>query len=634
MIQSKILQKTMLLMAVLIGSYIGAILVHAFPKINTKVTALEKINVQEVLSKVVAIGKQGYAHIEEYESLSLIGYEKQLKEAVKLPLYLLNTEANTKHPEEVFKKLTTEETAQEPYFFLANAKGTLLWHSASEESGTARGRALTLALKRDTLPKEGFVQFDYQAEEAPHAHLAYLRYVPAKQLYVGAEVSIDTLALELRCRENVLLAMLDETINAPRKVNIGHSFVFDGAGEMLIAQDASLKALQLATTKLPEHNMSLYDAFTQATQEDGVLHYMWPDEQGALQEKIVWIEYVPELDWFVGTTLYADELEVMSNKLQRIIATLGIVVFLVALIISFVFFKKLLLPISTLSQMANSATNGDYSVRSSIRSNDEIGELSKNFNTMIQTIEKNIEKEKQIMEQSRLAQMGEMMSMIAHQWRQPLGAIGSAVMNMKMKLQSQREKLEDPKAREMLILALEKKLSSIEEYVQFLSTTVDDFRTFFKKNAHKEYVPISEPVEKALHMIEASMASKNITISKTYLTNDALHVYVNELVQVLLNILKNSEDNFVEKQTPNPRVTIITQKEAGAYRIVIVDNGGGVPEYMLSKLCEPYFSTKHEKNGTGLGLYMSRVIVEDHHGGALNVSNVENGISFEIVLPR
>jgi C4-dicarboxylate-specific signal transduction histidine kinase len=175
-------------------------------------------------------------------------------------------------------------------------------------------------------------------------------------------------------------------------------------------------------------------------------------------------------------------------------------------------------------------------------------------------------------------------------------------------------------------------LASIEEYVHFLSSTIDDFRTFFKQNVEKELVFLTTPVEKALKMIEASLANKNIKIIKHYKCNEPLEVYKNELVQVILNILKNSEDNFIEKNTRDPFIKISTHKKINKYFIKIEDNGGGVAEELLVKIFEPYFSTKLEKNGTGLGLYMSKVIIEDHHKGELKAINVQNGILFEIIL--
>lgn len=627
----------MLLMAVLIAGYIGAILIHAFPKINNKVTSLEKINIQEKLNKIVAIGKLGYEHLEEYETLAIQVHTEKLKGAVLHPLSILKSygnKASLPQKKEAFSKIVSKSPMQEMHFFIASSSKELLAYADNQFDKAT----FTKSLSQQKLSNKSTVfSYKYSSEKSKilHEDIVYLEYFAPWDIYVGAQKNIDSVFYKKNCKEAKLLARLYDTMNAPSQVSIGQSFVFNEDGEILFSQNNFLEDANLKKLTLPKIDETLFEAFTKAAKDGGTLEYNWYSKnKKTTHEKILWIDYVPDLQWYVATSLHEYELEIMSNKLQRIIATLGVLVFLVALIISFVFFKKLLLPISTLSHMANSATKGDYSVRSTINSNDEIGELSKNFNSMIETIERNIEKEKQIMEQSRLAQMGEMMSMIAHQWRQPLGAIASAVMNMKIKLQSRKDKLDDKETRETLLLTFDKKLTSIEEYAQFLSTTVDDFRTFFKKNTQKELVPISEPVEKALHMIEASLKSKNIKVSKYYLTDDSLHVYMNELVQVLLNILKNSEDNFIEKKTVEAKIVITTKKEANVYHIIISDNGGGVPKSLLSKLCEPYFSTKHEKNGTGLGLYMSRVIIEDHHRGKLLVSNVKNGISFKIVLPK
>jgi len=631
MFQSKILQKTMALMALLIAAYIGSILIHAFPKINSKVTALEKINIQEVLNRVVDIGKDGYTHIKEYEDLYISSLQKQLKSALVFPSQHLSKNNSLDSLSADMEMIDNDFESEKIEFFILNSNAEILWRWGKLHSLSSLN--IEQAFSNKQISSNSVSKF-YDYNNTKDSYFGTLHKIPNSQNYIGAIKNISDLELNLKNKEQVLIEKLDAIMNAPRKINIGNSFVFNSSAKVLASQDESFKNISIEAALLPQTNLSIFDTFTKAIQNDGVLNYLYPDKTGELKDKILWIEYVPELDWYIGTTLYAYELEIMSNKLQRIIATLGIIVFLGALIISFVFFKKLLQPISTLSKMATSATNGDYSVRSSIYSNDEIGELSRNFNTMIETIEQNIKKEKQIMEQSRLAQMGEMMSMIAHQWRQPLGAIGSAVINMKMKLESQGQKLDDKETCKSFIQTFNKKLGSIEEYVEFLSATVEDFRTFFKKNDQKESVCICEPIEKALQMIQASMASKNIKISKTYHTKDTLHVYVNELVQVLLNILKNSEDNFIEKQIPNPKVSIMTQKIDQMFYITITDNGGGVPECILPKLCEPYFSTKHEKNGTGLGLYMSRVIIEEHHGGSLHVKNVENGISFQILLPE
>lgn len=257
----------------------------------------------------------------------------------------------------------------------------------------------------------------------------------------------------------------------------------------------------------------------------------------------------------------------------------------------------------------------------------ELKELNNSLEQKIKNeVEKNRQKDKQLLNQSRLAQMGEMISMIAHQWRQPLGAISSAIIAIEMNIASGRfNKNAD------LMSFLAQKHKNINEYVQFLSTTIDDFRSFFKPDKNKELINLTLPIIKTLSIVEVSMQNKGIDILIDYQNNDKLEIYQNEVVQVILNILKNSEDNFIERDILNPQIKITTKKQDNKLIIKISDNGKGIDEDILPKIFDPYFSKKMKKNGTGLGLYMSKVIIEEHNNGNLNVHNIQNGVCFEII---
>jgi len=237
-------------------------------------------------------------------------------------------------------------------------------------------------------------------------------------------------------------------------------------------------------------------------------------------------------------------------------------------------------------------------------------------------VNKNRVKEALMLQQSRLAQMGEMISMIAHQWRQPLSAISStsAVINLKAKI----HKLDEEKALELS--------SKIGEYAQHLSLTIDDFRGFFKSNKEKRTITYSELIDSVLSIIEVSMKSKNMTLNTSLDCTQTLYTYSNELKQVILNLIKNAEDILVENKIRNPFIKIATFKEDDYLVLSVSDNGGGIPEDIIENIFDPYFSTKTEKNGTGLGLYMSKIIIEDHCGGKLIAYNNKEGAVFKIML--
>ncbi|NPA59239.1 MAG: PAS domain S-box protein [Epsilonproteobacteria bacterium] len=233
-------------------------------------------------------------------------------------------------------------------------------------------------------------------------------------------------------------------------------------------------------------------------------------------------------------------------------------------------------------------------------------------------VEKNREKDKQMLHQSKLAQMGEMISMIAHQWRQPLAAINAAAIGINIK--AQLNKLE----KETAIDASNK----IADYTKHLSETIDDFRTFFKSNKDKQNTTYTELIESVLKIVEVSIKNKNISIIKNLNSTIVFETYENELKQVLLNLIKNAEDALLENNIQDAKIII----ESYDNIILVKDNAGGIPTNIIDKIFEPYFSTKLEKNGTGLGLYMSKTIVEEHCNGKLSVTNDEDGAVFKIEL--
>ena len=243
-----------------------------------------------------------------------------------------------------------------------------------------------------------------------------------------------------------------------------------------------------------------------------------------------------------------------------------------------------------------------------------------------------IEHEHQMVMQSRLAQMGEMISMIAHQWRQPLGAIAAVSIDMKMKLELETFDLSTAQGQKDIQDFFNERVDDIAEFTKNLTRTINDFRDFYKQNKELKSVTMSEPLNKALNIIRASLKTNNIELKEEYRSMKTLAVYESELMQVLLNIFKNAQDAFEGEQIKNAQLLISTQDVDDGILIKICDNAGGIEQHILDKIFNPYFSTKEAKNGTGLGLYMSKIIIEEHHNGELRVSNVNEGSCFEILL--
>lgn len=240
-----------------------------------------------------------------------------------------------------------------------------------------------------------------------------------------------------------------------------------------------------------------------------------------------------------------------------------------------------------------------------------------------QEVIKNQEKEQYLVHQSRLAQMGEMISMIAHQWRQPLSAISTSSANMKLLIELGQYN-ED---------VFFKNFDQIDTYIQHLSQTINDFRNFFKPDNKIETTTIDTIVSKSLNIIAQSLKGNEIDVTISIDKSAEVSTYVHELMQVILNLLKNSQDILLERDIKDRHINITYIKKEHLHELRFGDNAGGIPVEIIDKIFDPYFSTKNQKNGTGLGLYMSRVIVMEHCRGTLTVENNEKGAVFIISLP-
>ncbi|MCH9814704.1 MAG: PAS domain S-box protein [Epsilonproteobacteria bacterium] len=234
------------------------------------------------------------------------------------------------------------------------------------------------------------------------------------------------------------------------------------------------------------------------------------------------------------------------------------------------------------------------------------------------------EHHKQLLFQSRLAQMGEMISMIVHQWRQPLNALSIVVNNLY--LDHVMQELSDEK--------LQKSIDQSQKIIKSMTHTIDDFRNFYQQHQPTKMLNINDVIEKALDITENTLISSNIRLKRTYGCRDEIEVHESEMMQVFLNILKNAQDNFKEKKVRQALLIINTTETKEGIEIEICDNGGGIKEEHLEKVFEPYFTTKSDANGTGLGLYMSKMIIEDHHHGKIYAKNSDVGVCFVITLPK
>ena len=261
----------------------------------------------------------------------------------------------------------------------------------------------------------------------------------------------------------------------------------------------------------------------------------------------------------------------------------------------------------------------------------ELNEMNKNLEKLVKEKTKElIQKEKILNHQSKMAAMGEMLENIAHQWRQPLSLISTAATGAKIK--KDFGTLSDNDFYETMDM--------INNSTQHLSTTIDDFRNFFNNDKNASTFNINKPIEKVLSLINSKLKNRDIHVIKN--TQDVeVTALINEFIQVLINIINNSLDAFEEHNLEKKFIFIDLYKDNNSLILKIKDNAGGIKEELLNRIFEPYFTTKHKSQGTGIGLYMSMEIIKKHMNGDINVSNEEyiydnikcKGAQFKIEIP-
>lgn len=235
-----------------------------------------------------------------------------------------------------------------------------------------------------------------------------------------------------------------------------------------------------------------------------------------------------------------------------------------------------------------------------------------------------LEKDKLLMQQSKMAVMGEMIGMIAHQWRQPLNAVSAATIKINMLNELGVLKSEE----------LSKTLKFIQDMSQKMSATINDFMDFSKPDREKERVNVKDVLENVFKIIDAQLTTRNIVFNIDIEENIHLLTYKKELAHILLNLLSNARDAFENKEMPDKIITVRACAKGDHIIINVIDNAGGIKGEILPKIFDPFFTTKPVGKGTGLGLYMSKKMLEEHFDGVISVTNRESGAEFTIVLPN
>lgn len=258
-------------------------------------------------------------------------------------------------------------------------------------------------------------------------------------------------------------------------------------------------------------------------------------------------------------------------------------------------------------------------IRTALAQYDQIHALSQLNQELEERIRQALEKQQQqqdaLLAHNRNIQMGEMLNMLAHQWRQPLSRIAAVTAQLKFSLALD----------EMDINAFTEQIDHIENYTHELSGTIDQFKELYEPSQTNKTLPVHTVLTQCISMVKSHFESQQINILYTPINDLKTTPVCHELSQVIISLLKNAQEAFMVNRVENPTITICLSKTSEHFCIQVHDNAGGIPTNDLAKVCDPYFSTKPNKNGQGLGLYMSQKIVQQHCHGHLTITNENQG---------
>jgi len=351
---------------------------------------------------------------------------------------------------------------------------------------------------------------------------------------------------------------------------------------------------------------------------DNINYYFQRDEYYAASKNIEKLNFQIKSINIYLTSLSNYDLKLAVNEKRKTEKVFNIIIIISVISIFFVFLFSIILSMLIINNFIKLHSSLEQKVDDKTK---ELQKLNDSLEKKINVEVANSRKKDMIMfQQAKLASMGEMLQNIAHQWRQPLGSLTMIIQSFQTKMMHGKltDEFVDKKVNDSLLLA------------DSMSNTLDDFRNFFNPDKVKNEFSLQSCVEHSLELSKYLLEREKITFSLIIKDNIQISGFFNELSHVFLNIINNSKDVLTSKEkTLEKRIYIVIKKVNNLAQVIMIDNGGGIPHEVLPKIFEPYYTTKYKSAGTGIGLYMSKQIVEKHMLGTITCKNIKHKLESE-----
>ena len=593
---------------------------------NKNTFVKEKARIEKLfISEKKKLIKEEVDRVHNYISYIQKTTERELKKSIKNRVYevhaiatsIYNQYKDTKSKEEIFQIIKTAVSSirynnGRGYFFMDDIQGRKVvypidkniegknFYDFADAKGYKFIQTIVKTIKEKTERFDEYYWYKPNQGEISFRKISFYKYFEPLNLAIGTGEYIDD--FEKSMQKKAL-----EYINMIRYGNNGYVFVINYDSTYLshirknyIGKSAILNNDTVGIKKV------IKDLITLSKEDGGYYSYIQnhkPDTN-LPTKKISYVRGLNDWNWMIGTGFYEDDAlkaiqqrkKIIDRKFDSYIKNIFIISFMLTVILLFIsiYISKV---------------------------------LEKKFNDYKADINK---KQTLLFQQSKMAAMGEMIGNIAHQWRQPLSIITTA--SSGMVVQKQVGALSDESFYEAS--------NRINASAHYLSKTIDDFRNFFSPDKVKNKFLIKATFSTVFDLLQAQFKSREIKIVKQ-IESVELYTYENELIQALINILNNARDELIKKEDEDRFIFIDVHKIENSVHITIKDSAGGINEEVLPRVFEPYFTTKHKAQGTGIGLYMTKEIITKHMGGKIEVSNDSfvyhdlklKGAKFNIVLP-
>ena len=588
---------------------------------------LEVINKEYDLLKDETYKVYNYiSHMKQNSENQLkIDIKERVESAHNLMNYIYEKYKNTESKEQIKQRIKDSLKALRfndgrGYFYIFDMNGKNILHPLNPElenkiaidykdiHGT---KVIESVIKDLKINKEAYSIYywnkpDSKEPSKEYKKISFNKVFEPYNLYVGTGEYLED--FEDKIKKQIL-----DYVNTIKYSTNGYIFVIDKEGVYLAHVKKSYIGLNRIDLKDSNGFMITKEIIDLAKKGEGFVKYVGTikPETKLPSEKITFVKGFKDWEWAIATGFYTDELEEKITNQERIykqnyvnsLKTLFLISGLVTLIFLFLSFY-----------LSKRLERRFYRYRKQV----------------INHMKKDKEKDNMLAQQSKMAAMGEMLENIAHQWRQPLSSISTISTGIKVQYEygiAEKEQVVNS-------------LDSITNTTKYLSQTIDDFREYFNPNKEAKDFSVENIFQKALYLVENQLNKNKINVVKN-IKDCYIFGFENEFLQVILNILNNAKDELEKKDIKEKYIFIDIEEIEDKIKISIKDNAGGIRDEIIEKIFEPYFTTKINSHGTGIGLYMSKQIVEKHMKGQLLVSNDEfiyenqnyAGAKFDIIFP-